>query len=551
MIRTKDSFAARLFESAPNLLAAAGFSAGALALIAAATPALPYIPGLAGIERALDEAPELTLSVIGVALMALSSGLRRRLDAAWAAATALLAALALYAFLRHDHHVAALAAAGAAALLIAARRAFYRRSRLADMLPDRRIALGIAAAMGLALVGAILWAGERPGFPEAPWWALLTDPQLGRAGRALALGALVFGVLAFNAFVLSRARGAPPAPSDSDFQRVQSLIAAAPHAPPDAELAFMGDKSFLFVEGGFVMAARSGSSLIAMHGPIGQPAARRAGLLALRAEAERLSLRPVVYAAPADLLPDLIDLGFRVEKIGENAVVDLNAFTLKGSARQNLRTARKRMVEREGGAFALRLPPHDPALMNDLRAISNAWLAQQNGGEKGFSLGAFDEAYLARHAIALVYRAEAPIAFASLWMNGARTRAAVDLMRFDPDRAPNGLMDFLFTETLLWAQREGFARFDLGMAPLAGLASDQYASLFARMGRLAAQLGEPIYGFEGLRAFKAKFGPDWAPRYLAAPGAFSLPIVLAEVALLTNAPPRRAAKAAPGAPALA
>lgn len=107
-------------------------------------------------------------------------------------------------------------------------------------------------------------------------------------------------------------------------------------------------------------------------------------------------------------------------------------------------------------------------------------------------------------------------------------------MRFDPAQAPNGLMDFLFTEILLWARARGMRSFDLGMAPLAGLASDQYASLFARIGRLVHTHGEQFYGFQGLRAFKSKFRPRWVPRYIAAPGAWTLPIVLAEVAMLTN-----------------
>jgi lysylphosphatidylglycerol synthetase-like protein (DUF2156 family) len=107
-------------------------------------------------------------------------------------------------------------------------------------------------------------------------------------------------------------------------------------------------------------------------------------------------------------------------------------------------------------------------------------------------------------------------------------------MRFDPERSANGLMDFLFTEILLWSQARGMRTFDLGMAPLAGLAADQYASLFARIGRLVHQYGEQFYGFQGLRTFKDKFGPRWEPRYLAAPGSWTLPIVLAEVAMLTN-----------------
>ncbi|MEJ0060309.1 MAG: phosphatidylglycerol lysyltransferase domain-containing protein [Terricaulis sp.] len=172
--------------------------------------------------------------------------------------------------------------------------------------------------------------------------------------------------------------------------------------------------------------------------------------------------------------------------------------------------------------------------MDELEPVSTAWLAGQAGAEKAFSLGRFDRAYLARHAIALVRIKGSAIAFANIWTTPAHTHATLDLMRFDPERSPHGVMDFLFTEMLLWAQREGYRDFDLGMTPLAGLAQDEYAGAFARFGRLVYERAGALYGFQGLRQFKEKFGPRWEPRYLAAPGAYSMPVVLAEVALLTS-----------------
>lgn len=528
---------ARIFEAAPHLAAALAFAAGAFTLIAVATPALPPLRGLDALERLVSELPELSASIAGVALMALATGLSRRVDAAWAATTALMFAIALYAGLRHGHAAAALIAASVALALVLTRRAFYRHSRLIDLAPDPRVALGIAAAFGIALMGALLWAGERPDFAEAPWWKLLTGDHLGRPGRALAVAAGAVILAGAQWYLLSRARGAPPPPASEDFERAEAIIASAEDALPDAQLAFTGDKSFLFVDGAMVMTARGGGSLIAMGPPVGKRATWRAALAALRADAERLSLRPVVCAAPPDLLPDLLELNFRVEKMGENAIIDLKDFSLAGSARQKLRSARRRFVEREGAVFEVLEPPHAPALWDTLRPVSDAWLAAHGGREKAFSLGAYDPAYLSRHAIAIARLQGRIVAFANIWLTGNRKRGAVDLMRHDPNDTPNGLMDFLFTEILLWAQAHGLESFDLGMAPLAGLAEDRkYASLFARAGRLVHERGEPFYGFRGLRAFKDKFNPRWEPRYIAAPGAWTLPIVLAEVALLTNGP---------------
>lgn len=528
---------ARLFEIAPHVAAALAFSAGAFTLLAVATPDLPPLRGLDGLERIVNELPELSASIAGVALMGLATGLSRRVDAAWATTTALMFAISLYAALRHGHVAAALTAGAVTLALLLTRRAFYRHSRLIDLAPDPRVGLGIAAAFGVALMGALLWAGERPDFAAAPWWALLTGEHLGRPGRALAVAVGAVIVAAAQWYVLTRARGAPAPPASGDIARAEAMIAGAEDALPDAQLAFTGDKSFLFVDDAMLMTARGGGSLVAMGPPVGKRADWRAALAGLRAEAERLSLRPVVCAAPPDLLPDLLDLNFRVEKMGENAIIDLKDFSLAGSARQKLRSARRRFVEREGAVFEVVEPPHAPALWATLRPVSDAWLTSHGGREKAFSLGAFDPAYLSRHAIAIARLRGRIVAFANVWLTADRKRGAVDLMRHDPNDTPNGLMDFLFTEILLWAQAHGLQSFDLGMAPLAGLAEDKkYASLFARAGRLVHERGEQFYGFKGLRAFKDKFDPRWEPRYIASSGAWTLPLVLAEVALLTNSP---------------
>ena len=531
-----DAWRARIFEFAPHVFAAVAFAAGLFTIIAVATPALPRIRGLDGVERLISELPEMSASLAGVALMGLASGLRRRVDTAWAATTTLLVAICLYAALRHGHAVAAFTAGFAALALALTRSAFYRHSRLGELAPDPRVSIALAVAFGVALMGALLWAGERPEFADAPWWALLTDEHLGRPGRALAFGGLAAIAVMAQHFLLARPRGAPTLAASADFTRAETIIACAEDALPDAQLAFTGDKSFVFADGAFLMTARGGTSLIAMGPPVGKRASWRAALSALRAEGERMALRPVVYSAPPDLLPDLLDAGFRVEKVGENAIIELGAFTMVGTAKQKLRSARRKFVEREGAAFEVLEPPYAAPLWTELRTVSDAWLVAHGGSEKRFSLGAFDPDYLARNPIAIVRQHGAIIAFANIWLTADGQRGALDLMRFDPERGANGLMDFLFTEILLWAQARGLRTFDLGMAPLAGLASDQYASLFARIGRLVHQYGEQFYGFQGLRTFKDKFGPRWEPRYIAAPGSWTLPLVLAEVAVLTNGP---------------
>ena len=136
------------------------------------------------------------------------------------------------------------------------------------------------------------------------------------------------------------------------------------------------------------------------------------------------------------------------------------------------------------------------------------------------------------------------VAFASLWASGARHEIKVDLMRRLPD-APRCVMSHLFVAAMIAAHEQGFASFSIGMAPLSGLRpepsdgdpgetadSPAAATYWDRIGHFLFSHGEHFYNFQGLRAYKEKFGPVWTPRFLVSPGGFALPQVLANLASL-------------------
>ena len=116
-------------------------------------------------------------------------------------------------------------------------------------------------------------------------------------------------------------------------------------------------------------------------------------------------------------------------------------------------------------------------------------------------------------------------------------------MRHTPD-APNGVMDCLFVSLMLWGRKQGYRWFDLGMAPLSGLAANQFAPLWSRIGGLIYDKGEAFYNFNGLRAWKSKFQPVWQPRYLAISKAWDLPAAIIDITALigkSSTRPRREA----------
>jgi phosphatidylglycerol lysyltransferase len=161
-----------------------------------------------------------------------------------------------------------------------------------------------------------------------------------------------------------------------------------------------------------------------------------------------------------------------------------------------------------------------------LRRISDAWLLNKNTREKGFSLGFFDENYVRSTDVAVIKNEAGQIrAFANLWKTAGREELSIDLMRYDPN-SPNGIMDFLFAELMLWGKAENYQWFSLGMAPLAGMEHRPLSPLWHKVGATIFKMGDQFYNFEGLYEYKAKFSPHWQPRYLAAPAGLSVPFIL-------------------------
>jgi phosphatidylglycerol lysyltransferase len=133
-----------------------------------------------------------------------------------------------------------------------------------------------------------------------------------------------------------------------------------------------------------------------------------------------------------------------------------------------------------------------------------------------------------------VKKADHIVAFANLWQSAGQEETTVDLMRYHPEMAPHGVMDYLFVQVMLWGKAQGYRWFDLGMAPLTGMEDRALAPLWNRLASFVSRHGEYFYNFQGLRQYKNKFDPVWEPKYLASPGGLALPHILANLAVLIS-----------------
>lgn len=512
----------------PPLLALLAFAAGALLLLSGSLPL--HASRVADVPLWVVEGSHLLGSVAGLALLLLARGLGARLRLAWtlsllALAIGLLAAIIVGA---HAAFLSVLVVGGVG--LVLARRRFVRS--VATLQGD----VAMHAVLGAALVVvATIWLGlfayRHVDYAQELWWQFALDgnaPRMLRASLVAVVGlGIAGGALLFLPGGVSREIADPGARG-----RARALFEHADSA--NAFLALVPDKQLLFDEAGegFLMYQRSGPCLVAMGDPVGTPRAREALAWRFREQADRAGLWPVFYQVGVADLPLYLDLGLQLAKLGEEAVVPLAAFTLEGSERAALRQEHRR-AQRAGCVFEVLEGAALQAALPRLRVISDEWLEHKAGEEKGFSLGWFDADTLCQAPLAVVRVEERIVAFANLWPLPGRQEISIDLMRHTAD-APKSSMDFLFVELMLWARAQGFAAFNLGMAPLAGLSGHELAPLWHKLGGFAWRHGERFYGFEGLRRFKAKFRPQWRPRYLASPGGWRQPLALFHIARLVS-----------------
>ena len=312
--------------------------------------------------------------------------------------------------------------------------------------------------------------------------------------------------------------------------RVRPLVDRSPESL--AHAALVGDKELLFSPDGdaFLMYGVEGRSWVALGDPVGPERAATELAWRLRELSDRHHGWACFYQVGPASLPRYLDMGLSLFRLGEEAIVPLEGFGLEGGERRGLRQAYHR-AQRDGLAFEVVPAPGVPALLPELRAISDAWLAEKNVREKGFSVGYFDDRYLSEGPMAIARLGGKIAAFANLWVSSGREELSFDLMRHLPE-APGSTMDFLFVSVMTWGKAEGYHRFNLGMAPLSGLEDRALAPLWTKVGARLYRHGEYFYNFQGLRQYKEKFAPEWRPRYLASPGGLRLPRILANVAAL-------------------
>ncbi|QDT19919.1 bifunctional lysylphosphatidylglycerol flippase/synthetase MprF [Gimesia chilikensis] len=519
---------------APLILSWCTLLAGAVLLFSGATPIVTARLGhlQQTLPLPLVEISHFLGSLIGAALLVLARGLQRRLDSAWWLITGLLSLGILVSLLKgFDYEEAILLGVILLALLLS-RQQYYRKGTLIH----DRFSLPWAATI-LSIVLCSLWLGlfayRNIEYSHELWWAFTIKGDASRFMRG-SIGAISVVLLFSIARLTSAQRPQAHPPTTDELALVRQLVTASPVT--STRLALLGDKSLLFnpQQTAFIMYGIQKRSWISLGDPVGPEADRAELVWQFRELVDLYDGWPVFYQIRPENLSIYLDQGLTILKLGEEARVPLTEFELSGGKRRKLRQAINHCEQAECG-FTIIPREQVPAILPELKRISDDWLQSKSTKEKGFSLGYFDETYLSQFPIAVVKQRGTIIAFTNILEGADKEELSADLMRYD-QTAPPGVMEYLFVKLMLWGQTAGYAWFNFGMAPLSGIESRPLSPVWNRTANLIFRYGDHFYRFEGLRSYKEKFDPVWTPKYLAAPGGLALPQILRDLVALIGKP---------------
>jgi lysyl-tRNA synthetase class 2 len=496
-----------------------------------------FVPGtLTNVTRSADV-------IIGLMLVLLAHGLRRRKRRAWQAVLALLVFDIVIHFLhfpRDPRPSSAVVAIVLLAVLLFFHEDFYALGdprtrgwnawRVFGVLAVADLAIGLGyLAMGpldgsysfpervqdvvyelVGVYGPVQWASDARG----DLYHLLTS--------ALGLFTLVVTVYLFLRPAQPRARlGA------ADATRIRELLARQGDRDSLGYFALRNDKNVIWSPSGksCVCYRVVSGVMLASGDPIGDPEAWPGAIAEFLTVAARHAWRPAVMGCS--------ELGAEVWcregdltalELGDEAIVNVAEFSLSGRSMRNVRQMVNRVAKAGYVAEIRRVGDIPRAELDRVIKVTDSWRGSST--ERGFSMALGRIGGPGDGDCVLMTATEngvlrAILHFAPWGADGL----SLDLMRRDRTAQP-GLNDFMITEAIKAAPGLGVKRISLNFAMFrAALERGERigAGPVLRAWRGLLVFASRWFQIESLYKFNAKFCPIWEPRFFVYPGTRDTP----------------------------
>ena len=221
-----------------------------------------------------------------------------------------------------------------------------------------------------------------------------------------------------------------------------------------------------------------------------------------------------VWVANADL--QAID-------IGDEAIIDVEKFTLEGRPMANVRQMFNRIKRKGYETQTNKFVEFPIEIQNELRHLAKKW--RYGHSERGFSMSMdrFGESEDSDCVISIV-KLEGEIKGFLYFVPWMQNRLSLDRMQRDRNSDP-GINEYLIVSTTQWAKDNNYTHISLNFAAFRSLferADKINAGVRLRTTRNLIRFFSNWFQVESLYRFNAKFQPEWCTRYVLYPKSTEL-----------------------------
>lgn len=485
---------------------------------------------------------------IGIALIMLSRGILRGQRRSWIVAVILLG-ISTALHVAHAASIGAVLLTAAVLVLLIVERRYFQgttdRGSLKSALP--LLVLIVVVAVFTAFFAVEIsyhHLGELPSWPLV--LAAVIERLVGLSTIALpdraddfvypTMLAVGVGVLITILYLVTRpvvdrrlSQGQSNRDRNEAQRRARSIVERYGKGTLDY-FALRDDKQYFFYGDSLVAYAVYGGIALVSPDPIGPESERTQVWGAFRAFCDAHGWSPGLIGASAEWLPIYDESGMRWLYLGDEAVVDVQHFTLEGKKMKGLRQAVSRLANKGYTVEFLDPATIDPARVPALVELMG--MNRRGEDERGFSmmLGRLFDPKDTGLLLTVVSGPDgAPAAMCQFVPSPAINGYSLDLMRRDPSEHPNGLLDFALCSTVAHLKAQGVSGLSLNFSAFRStLDGEKGDGVTQRIERWGLRRLSSILPIETLWKFNEKYKPNWLARHLvyAAP-EFFVPTVAA------------------------
>ncbi len=481
----------------------------------------------------------------GLILMILASGLARRKHRAWTLTLIILAVNLATEIFRSSHHPLQIFLSVILIIILGFfRKSFYAKS---DPSTKSQPLIGFGLAVIVLFVASLLLLKYRShdeiiGSPSyASIFLFIIEGFVGVAGpvhfaseRASDLSAFTLGT--FGVFIVLVPmwlyfRRIKPIPkmSDADMDQVRLLIKHDLEQDSLGYFATRRDKSVVWSanrKAGIAYRVQGGV-MLASGDPFGEYSLWPDAIKEFIAIAEEHAWTPAVMGCSDHGGEVWVEhAGMIAVDIGDEAIIQVNDFTLEGRPMANVRQMVNRIRRKGYTSLTLKWSDVDPQTQAELRKLAHEW--RYGVAERGFSMSMdrFGEVgdpdtYI---TIARLNGEIKGLQYYVPW-----TTDGLSLDRMQRERGTDaGINELMIVDTVEYARANNLKHVSLNFAAFRSLferADKISAGPITRGRRNVLRFFSNFFQVESLYRFNAKFQPEWETRYLLYPRATDLPKV--------------------------